>query len=150
MRSLSRTAAIAVILLLCAAALGACASSGPEPPSEPIETAPSANLDAAIATATKSANDASTYIFGLAQSMENPPSGEDLDKVLTTLELASTQTGAAQRATAQSALDQFNTALTNIEAAQAAAPQDQATQDQYEQLITTVEIGRDALDAALK
>jgi hypothetical protein len=87
--------------------------------------------------------------MGLKQQMPNATSNDDLEKLQSTLNLAATQAGAAQVATAQSALDQFNAGITKTEEAAAAAPQDDATQEQYRQLIATMEIGRDALDAAL-
>ena len=87
--------------------------------------------------------------MGLKQEMPGAPPNDDLEKLTTTLNLAATQTGAAQVATAQSALDQFNAGITKTEEAAKAAPQDAATQDQYQQLVITLETGRAALDQAL-
>jgi hypothetical protein len=144
MRVASRLVRLALVGLCAALLITGC--STPPPP----ETPKASQLDAAIATASSAVSDASTYIFSLKQPLPDAPPNTDLEKLQTTLNAAAAQTGATQRATAQSALDQFNAGLDKSAAAAEAAPQDTATQDQFQQLIATLEVGRDALDRALK
>jgi hypothetical protein len=144
MRTVLRMSTLVLLLLAGSLLLIGCSSSAPP------ETPQASELDAAIATATQSVSYASGYIYGIKQTMDEPPPSDDLEKVTSTLNLAATQTGAAQRATAQSALDQLDAGIEKTIEAKNAAPQDSATQDQYAELIATLEVGRDALAQALE
>ena len=149
MRPAPLPAALCTVLLVAVLALAGC--SAPESSTTPpAETPKASQLDAAIATATKAVSDASVYIMSLKQALPDATSNDDLEKLQSTLNLAATQTGATQIATSQSALDQFNAGIEKTTASAASASQDASTQDQFEQLIITLEIGRDALDAALE
>jgi hypothetical protein len=151
MRALSRITALMLLVLAAMLLPVGCSTSTPQgPTTAPSETLQEAELDAAIATASQAVSQASNYIVGLKQSMDDPPPSDDLEMATSTLNLAATQTGATQRTTAQSALDQLNAGIEKTTAAAGAAPQDTATQDQYQQLISTLEVGRDALAAALE
>ena len=88
----------------------------------PAESPQTAELNAALTTASTSVGDASTYIIGLKQPLPGAPSNDDIEKLQTTLSAASAQTGAAQQATAQSALDQFNAGIDKVTKAYDAAP----------------------------
>ena len=59
-----------------------CSSSSAEAPQ-------SAELNAALATASTSVADASTYIIGLKQAIPGAPSNDDLEKLQTTVNAAS-------------------------------------------------------------
>ncbi len=107
-------------------------------------------LDAAIATASTSVANASTYVFGLKQEIPGAPSNDDLEKLQTTLNAAAAQTGPEQRVTAQSALDQFNAGIASLTETYDATPEGSPDKDQIQELIATLEVGRDALDLALK
>lgn len=144
MRAALRMSTLVLLLLVGPLLLIGCSSP------TPTETPQASELDAAIATATQSVSDASNYIFGIKQTMDEPPPSDDLEKAASTLNLAATQTGATQRATAQSALDQLNAGIEKTTEAMNSAAQDSATQEQYTQLIATLEVGRDALAAALE
>ena len=146
MRFLRQTALIATVLLA-VVVLSACASSTP---SKPSESPQNAGLNAALATASTSVADASTYIIGLKQSIPGTPSNDDLNRLQTTLNAASAQTGAARQASAQSALDQFNAGIAKVTQAYDAAPAGSPAQEQLRQLIATLEVGRNALAQALK
>jgi len=152
MRRNTMAIALIAILLVSVPALGGCSPTAeqPAPTAAPAETPQAASLDAAIATATQSVSDSSAYIMGLKQEIPGAPPNDDLEKLTTTLNLAATQTGAAQVATAQNALDQFVAGIAKTQEAAAVAPQDEATQGQYRQLTATLDIGRRALDEALR
>ncbi len=109
-----------------------------------------AELNAALVTASTSVADASTYIIGLKQAIPGTPSNDDLERLQTTLNAASAQTGAAQQASAQSALDQFDAGIAKVTKVYDAAPAGSPEQAQLRQLIGTLEVGRDALAQALK
>ena len=94
--------------------------------------------------------DASTYIIGLKQAIPGAPSNDDLEKLQTTLSAASAQTGAAQQASAQSALEQFDAGIDKVTKAYDAAAAGSPEQEQLRQLIATLKVGRDALAEALK
>jgi hypothetical protein len=145
MRFLRQTAVIATVLLA-VVVLSACTSSKP---SKPTESPQDAGLNAALATAGTSVADASTYIIGLKQSIPGTPSNDDLNRLQTTLNAASAQTGAARQASAQSALDQFNAGIAKVTQAYDAAMAGSPEQEQLRQLIATLEVGRDALGGAL-
>lgn len=133
------------VLLVAAALMAVPGCSSPS-----VEAPQAAELEAALSTASTSVADASTYIIGLKQDLPNAPSNDDLEKLQTTLNAAETQTGAVQRATAQSALDQFNAGIAEVTPVYEAAPADGGDKEQLRQLIATLEVGRDALDEALK
>jgi hypothetical protein len=144
MRNASRIAALALSALIAAIVLAGCSASTPP------ETPAASELDAAIATATTAVANASTYIFTLEQELPGAPSNEQLEKLQSTLNLAATQTGATQRATAQSALDQFDAGIEQLTEAYNAAPEGSDEQQQLQQLIGTLAVGREALSVALE
>ena len=144
MRSLTLSSLVIVALLGSALLLGGCSAQ------TPAESPQSAELNAALTTASTSVGDASTYVIGLKQPLPGAPSNDDLEKLQTTLSAASTQTGAAQQASAQSALEQFNAGIDEVDAAYEAAAAGSPEQEQLRQLIATLKVGRDALAEALK
>jgi hypothetical protein len=135
-----------VVSVFVAAALiiGGCSTPAPS------QSPQSAELNAALATASTSVGDASTYIIGLKQAIPGAPSNSDLEKLQTTLNAASSQTGATQQATAKSALEQFNAGIDKVTKAYDAAVAGSPEQEQLRQLIATLKVGRDALSEALK
>jgi len=145
MRALRIKASLASSLLIVALSLAGCTASTP-----PATSPQAAEMDAAIATALSSVASASTYIFGLEQEIPGAPSNDDLEKLQSTLNLAASQTGATQRATAQSALDQFNAGIAQVSEAYDEAPAGSAEQEQIQQLIATLTVGREALAQALE
>jgi hypothetical protein len=144
MRATKLTAVLAGLLLAAVLLLSAC--SPPKPTQSPRE----AELNAALATASTSVADASTYIIGLKQSIPGTPSNDDLNRLQTTLNAASAQTGAAQQASSQSALDQFDAGIAKVTQTYDAAPAGSPEQEQLRQLMATLKVGRDALAGALK
>jgi outer membrane murein-binding lipoprotein Lpp len=144
MGSLRLTSLVIATLLAAALLLGGCSS--PAPPQSPQAT----QLNAALATASTSVGDASTYIIGLKQAIPGAPSNDDLEKLQTTVNAASSQTGAAQQASAQSALEQFNAGIDKVTQSYDAAAAGSPEQEQLRQLIATLTVGRDALAEALK
>ncbi len=142
-----RQAAVIATVLLAVVVLSACSSSKA---SKPTESPREAELNAALVTASTSVADASTYIIGLKQAIPGTPSNDDLERLQTTLNAASAQTGAAQQASAQSALDQFDAGIAKVTKVYDAAPAGSPEQAQLRQLIATLEVGRDALAQALK
>jgi tagatose-1,6-bisphosphate aldolase non-catalytic subunit AgaZ/GatZ len=143
-----RTLIAVLVAVLIAAALlvSGCSASKSAPPESPQAAA----LNAALAKASTSVGDASTYIIGLKQPLPGSPSNDDLQRLQTTVNAASSQTGAAQQASAQSALDQFNAGIIKVKQVYDTAPAGSPEQEQLKQLIATLEVGRDALAQALK
>jgi len=133
-----------LLVLLAAVLLAGCSAA--QPTRAPAPT----NLDAAIATASTSVANASTYIFSLEQALPGAPSNEDLERLQSTLNLAATQTGAAQIATSQEALSQFEAGIATVTQAYEAAAEGSTEQQPLGELRTTLEVGRDALDGALR
>jgi hypothetical protein len=92
---------------------------------------------------------ASTYIFSLEQALPGAPSNEDLERLQSTLNLAETQTGAAQVATSQQALVQFDEGIATVTQSYESAAEGSTEQQQLAELLSTLEVGRDALADAL-
>ncbi len=147
MKPLRGSAGLLVAALL-ATALTLCGCSAP--PSSSPESLKASELNAALLKASTSVGDASTYIIGLKQPLSGAPSNDDLQRLQTTLSAASSQTGAAQQASAQSALEQFNAGIAKVTQVYDAAPAGSPEQQQLKQLIATLTVGRDALAKALK
>lgn len=144
MRPTTLTAALIAVLLAAVLVPSGCASS------KPTESPQQAELNAALVTAGTSVADASTYIIGLKQPIPGTPSNQDLERLQTTVNAASAQTGAAQKASAQSALDQFEAGIAKVTQTYDATPAGSPAQEQLRQLRATLEVGRDALAGALK
>ncbi len=144
MRSRLLTAVFILVLLFAAGIVGGCSAS------TPAETPVAAELDTALAIASTSAGEASTYVLGLKQGLPGAPSNDQLQELQTTLNAAVSQAGAAQRASAQDALAQFESGIATATEALDASGEGSPQQDQLTELVATLVTGRDALAEALK
>ena len=144
MRPVKLSVALAAVAIAVALTLTGCSA----PP--PAESPQAAALDSALASASTSVGSASTFVIGLEQPMPGMPTNTDLEALQTTLNAARSESGAAQREAAQSALEQLNAEIVKVTQVRDATPEGSANQEQLRQLVITLEVGRDAVAEALK
>ncbi len=143
--------ALASALVAVALSGAACSSSSSSGTSTPATNPPATqgtDLSSAITAAGQSVSSASTTISTLKQPLDDATMTK-IQTLQSTLNLAETQTGAAQVATAQKALEQFDDGIAAVEAVIAATPADSPDTDSLNLLLQDLQNGRDQLAAGL-
>jgi len=144
MRRTSLVTLISLIALIAAVAIAGCSSAPPETPR-------ASAIDAAIATASTAVGQASTYVTSLKQPIADAPPNTAMEQLQTTLNAASSaESEVAQRQLAQEAVTQFDAIIAAANQELATVPAGSPEQQEIEQLISTLETGRDALVTALR